>query len=290
MALLTIRTAIQDALDRAVDQLVTIGVGILTIIVVLGIARLVKGLIRRAAWSRVDRATVDPSAVTLINNIIGAAVYFAAVTVLLALWGASWSTLLTAISISTLAVVLGLQDLLKSLLGGMFVLIDQPYQVGERISIGTTTGEVVDVRLRTTILRSEEGKKISLPNSVVLATPLANLDRPVASKSVVTLTDISGRANEVRNDIESALAQPPAIDSTVIVSEEIPRDLRQSLARLFRRGGPPAEERAGSVPLRVTILLPDSQLSGTVEENTVARCMALYPNARATVRGGASIP
>jgi len=286
---LSIQSALQDALERALDQLVSIGVGLLTIIIVMGLAKLVKRLIRKAVWSRIDRTTIDPAAATLISNGIGAVVYFAAVTLLLAIWGASWSTLLTAISISTLAVVLGLQDLLKSLLGGMFVLIDQPYQVGERISIGDSTGEVVDVRLRTTILRSEEGKKISLPNSIVLATPLTNLDRPVASKSVVTLTGIAGRANEVRNEIETALAQSPAIDSTVIVAEDIQRDLRQIVARLLRRGESPTQEVLDSVPLRVTILLPDSHLSGTVEETTVARCTALYPSARATIRGGASI-
>ncbi len=288
MHVLTIRSELESAFDRAIDQLIDIGVGILSVVVVIALARLFVRMVRRIVWKRIGSNAADPDAVTLINNGVSLLVYFAAVTLLLALWGASWTTLLTAISLSTLAVVLGLQDLLKSLLGGAFVILDQPYSIGDRMAIGDVEGEVTDVGMRTTTIRSTEGHRISVPNAMVLTAPLTNFDRSVASDTVVILTGLSGTADATSATIKAALNGEPAIPATVKVSSEVPVAVRPIVRKLLGRTSPSVtEDQPGISALHVAITVQAGGKGRKPEQQTVSRMKDLYPQARITVRRGA---
>jgi hypothetical protein len=289
MPTLTVRSEFESAVDQAVDQLIDIGVGILSIVVVIALARLFVRMVRRIVWKRLGAPSMDPDAATLINNAISLLVYFAAVTLLLALWGASWATLLTALSLSTLAVVLGLQDLLKSLLGGAFVILDQPYSVGDRIAMGEVEGEVTSVGLRTTTVRSAEGHRISIPNAAVLTSPLTNFDRDVTSDTVIILSGVAGNKEAATAQIEAALSADPAIPGAVKVSSTAPIAARTLLRKLSGRS---QDARAGSQadagPLHIVITLTGDGKDRISEHQTVKRMKDVFPGARITVRRGAS--
>lgn len=287
MIILSISAKLESAFHQAVDQLVSIGIAFLYVLVVMAVARLTVRVTRRIFWKRLAPKGTSPEAATLINHAIGILVYFAAITLLLALWGASWATLLTAISISTLAIVLGFQDLLKSLLGGVFVILDQPYSLGDRISIAGIEGEVTDVGLRSTIVRSHEGHQISIPNSTVLTSPLQNIDRTVISETLIRLTRIQGDMESTRTRIESVLAVEPEVESTVTVEFDEPVTIRE----ILKKSGIPIRTKARQEgrlkPLRVEIAMPVGDITHSTEREALDRISPLYPDANITVRRGA---
>jgi small conductance mechanosensitive channel len=284
---LTIRSELESAFDQAVDQLVSIGVGILSVVIVIALARLLIRIARRFFWKRIGSTAIAPDAATLVNNGISVLVYFAAVTLLLALWGASWATLLTAISISTLAVVLGLQDLLKSLLGGAFVILDQPYSVGDRIEIDAVEGEVAEVGLRTTIVRSNNGHHISIPNAVILTVPLQNYDRAVASETVVSMTSVHGEKNTIQLQIDSALSADPPIAAAVTISADTPVGVRDLVRKFGIPVRPSAAHSLDADLLRISLVLPGGANSRAAEQESIKRMGILFPDAQVTVRRGA---
>ena len=288
LPMLNFRTELESAVDQAVDQLISIGLGLLYAVIVVALARFSVRVFRRLFWKRVSSTAMDPAAATLINNGISLCVYFAAVTLLLALWGASWATLLTAISISTLAVVLGFQDLLKSMLGGAFVILDQPYSVGDRIAIADVEGEVIEVGLRTTIVRNDEGRKVSMPNALVLMAPLTNLDEEATSSTVVMLNGVNGTKEAIKAEIESVLAAAPAVVATVTVVEQMPRSFRPFVSRLLGISGKAQPVKpTDSGPLIVRIFLSNDDDARKSERAAVKRLKSHYPAAQATVRRGA---
>lgn len=278
---LDIGARLDRALEQAVDQLVTIGAGIVSVVLVIALARLIVKFAKRVFWRRIGRSDLEPNATILINNGISFLVYFAAGTLLLALWGASWSTLLTAISISTLAVVLGFQDLLKSLLGGAFVILDQPYSVGDRIAISNIEGEVTDIGLRTTIIRATEGHKITIPNSMVLVTPLENLDRSVKSATRIWVTGVRGEKDRVAEQITAALEAEPRIEASVSVETETSLKFREALTRIGLPGGANTDQERA---LRIAIAIPGNDESRKSAADAVRRLKALFPDAEMTVR------
>lgn len=73
-----------------------------------------------------------------------------------------------------LALALAAQDLLKDIIGGIIVLVDKPYQIGDRIRLQEgVDGEVIHIGLRSTKLMTS-GTLITIPNSKILTENVSN--------------------------------------------------------------------------------------------------------------------
>lgn len=64
-----------------------------------------------------------------------------------------------------LGLSLGLQTIAKSVAGGIMILIERPVRIGDRIQIGTTTGDVIHIALRSTTVKTDDQIHIIVPNS-----------------------------------------------------------------------------------------------------------------------------
>ncbi len=76
----------------------------------------------------------------------------------------------------TLAVALGfaLKDVSSSLMAGVLILIDQPFQVGDRVSFGNTYGEVTEIGLRAVRIVTLDDDEVSIPNNKFLTEVVAS--------------------------------------------------------------------------------------------------------------------
>lgn len=276
-----------STIQTASSQLMLLAESALQIALVIVVARLATGLIRRIVWRRIDIQNVPATTYVLVNNGVTVVVIIVALTILLAIWGATWASLLAALSVSTLAIVLGLQDLLKSVLGGAFIILERPFEVGDRIKVRDISGEVADMRLRTTVLRNDEGVRVAVPNSIILTDPLTNYDEPLAAAGLIMVHHLKGDPSEVRANIERVLAQDPALDHSVRITVESQRQWRPLIhvADGFsrtRRGPVPT----GTGPLRVRIVLLEEDPARVSEREIVRRLKALYPAAEVELRRG----
>jgi MscS family membrane protein len=85
--------------------------------------------------------------------------------------------LVASVSIGGLAIALAAQDTLKSLLGSLTILVDQPYRVGERIVAGGHDGVVERIGLRSTRIRQLDGNVTSIPNENMATMNIENIGR-----------------------------------------------------------------------------------------------------------------
>lgn len=95
---------------------------------------------------------------------------------------------LAGLGIAGIAISLAAQDSLKNLLGSVTLLLDRPFQLGDRIQVGTFEGIVEEVGFRSTKLRTNAGTVITIPNSKIVNDPVENLTRRVAIRREVNLT------------------------------------------------------------------------------------------------------
>ncbi len=72
--------------------------------------------------------------------------------------------LLAGAGIAGLAVGLGAQTLVKDMIGGFFVLLEGQFNVGDVVEIGGVKGKVEAIKLRTTLVRDDEGVLNVVPN------------------------------------------------------------------------------------------------------------------------------
>ncbi|MEZ4235700.1 MAG: mechanosensitive ion channel [Myxococcota bacterium] len=72
------------------------------------------------------------------------------------------------------AVGFAFKDILASLMTGVIILIDQPFQVGDRIAFGGFYGEVTEIGLRSVRLVTLDDNLVTIPNSAFLSDPVAS--------------------------------------------------------------------------------------------------------------------
>jgi len=73
---------------------------------------------------------------------------------------------LAGILLATIIASFGVQDLLKDYVSGYYVLLERHIRVGDRITLeGVGSGTVTDVRLRVTLLKTDSGDLVVVPNS-----------------------------------------------------------------------------------------------------------------------------
>jgi len=113
----------------------------------------------------------------------GARVVHVAVLIGAVLWALSAlkvqpAALAAALGALSLAITLSLQDVAKNLVSGIYLLLTRPFNVGDRITVGTNvTGFVEYVGLRATTLRDEDGRQIIVPNTMVMASVVTRQPR-----------------------------------------------------------------------------------------------------------------
>lgn len=72
------------------------------------------------------------------------------------------------------AVGFGLKDLFADFVGGVIIIFEKPYQVGDKISIGNYYGEVTDIGLRATKLVTPDDNTVTAPNSLIFNEAIAS--------------------------------------------------------------------------------------------------------------------
>jgi small-conductance mechanosensitive channel len=82
-------------------------------------------------------------------------------------FGVDIAPILAGVGVAGLAIGFGAQSLVKDVLAGMFVLIENQYNVGDVVRLADTPGLVEKVTLRATTLRDLEGRVHIIPNGVI---------------------------------------------------------------------------------------------------------------------------
>ena len=74
---------------------------------------------------------------------------------------------LAGLGVAGLAVSLAAQTLIKDLIGGLLLIIENQYALGETIQVGNVSGTVEQITLRTTYVRAANGDLCIVPNGEI---------------------------------------------------------------------------------------------------------------------------
>ena len=125
--------------------------------------KLVKRAIRRVKKPRVD------TVVRLISNLITyVLIFIAGFSLLNNVFDVDTTALLATAGVLGVAIGFGAQTLVKDVITGLFLLLDDQFFVGETITLDGFTGVVEIVGLRTTSLRGENGEIFHIPNGSIV--------------------------------------------------------------------------------------------------------------------------
>ena len=103
----------------------------------------------------------------VVKSIVAAAIGLVAVFAILSQLGIDIAPLLAGAGILGIAISLASQNLIRDIINGFLILIEDQYGVGDVIIVGSVAGFVETMNLRITQLRNEEGRLITVPNGQI---------------------------------------------------------------------------------------------------------------------------
>lgn len=141
---------------------------------------------------------------------------FTTILLVLVIWGFSLTPFLAVGTVFAAAVGFGAQDLVRDVIAGFFILMEDQFHVGDSVGIAGTRGSVEDIQLRVTVLRDLEGNVHYVPNGQIIVTTnyTSVFAQPVIDVSVDYSTDVD-MALEVMRDELNKLASDPEWTSRI---------------------------------------------------------------------------
>jgi small-conductance mechanosensitive channel len=112
--------------------------------------------------------------------------WFVVVLVIVQIFAESLLALVLLITVAALALAFASQPLLRDLVGGLVILFEHPFRLGDRITVGEHHGEVKEIGLRAFQLAPPDGSLVAVPNATVLDHPIVNAN-PGTTDSRVTI-------------------------------------------------------------------------------------------------------
>jgi small-conductance mechanosensitive channel len=115
------------------------------------------------------------------------------------------------------AVGFAAQDLLKNIFGGLVILFDQSFQVGDKIEVGGTYGEVTSIGLRSTRIVTPDDNLVTVPNAQVADDQVSNANAGELNCQVATDLYLPGDVDESR---AREIAYQAAVSSSYVYLEK----------------------------------------------------------------------
>jgi small conductance mechanosensitive channel len=150
-----------------------------------------------------------------------------AVLMLLGTFGVDITPLLASAGVAGLAVSLGAQSLIKDFIGGVLIIVENQYVVGDSITVGSVSGDVERITLRSTQVRARDGDLYTVPNGEVriLANETRGWSRAMVELGVAYEEDLE-RALAVMRASGEAFAQNPAYQASLLEAPQVMGPMR----------------------------------------------------------------
>lgn len=148
---------------------------------------------------------------------------FYLLTQILSAIGVSLGPFIASAGVIGLGISFGAQSIFKDMLTGIFILIEDQYNVGDTIKIAGLTGSVEDLSLRVTKLRDGDGTLYIVPNSQI--TTVSNLSRDFAVGTLNVSVDARedpNRVIKVLKDLAVQVRKDEAFKDIVMADPDIP--------------------------------------------------------------------
>jgi len=131
-------------------------------------------------------------------------------------FGISITAIMSTLGIGGLAFALAAKDTLSNLFGGITILFDDVYRMGDWVKIGDVEGTVAEIGLRSTTIRTFDNALITIPNTQVSISSVKNWNRRVVGRRIklyigVTYESDMGDIRQALIDIRNMLQHHPGI-------------------------------------------------------------------------------
>ncbi|MGC1528877.1 MAG: mechanosensitive ion channel family protein [Phormidesmis sp.] len=194
------------------------------VLIVIFVTWLIAKGVRFSAFKWAEQTEGDRSTEVLIGRLGYGAVWVGGAVIALGVWGIDFATMLGALGLTSVAIGFSLKDVLSNYISGVILLSARPFHIGDQVVINGYEGTITQVQLRSTTLRTYDGRMVYIPNQEVFQASITNnTATDYLRSSVIVGIDYDANIGEARDVITQAVSAleivQPSPAPTVLVRE-----------------------------------------------------------------------
>ena len=184
--------------NTLVDFFVNYSMQVIGAIIILLVGFVVARVISRWLIRFLTQKSVDVTLTELLGSIVYFSVLFCFILISLGKFGISITPFVAAMGAFALGAGLAVQGVIGNYGAGLSIIFARPFVVGNTLSVQGVSGVVEKITLPYTILATEDGEKITIPNKEIIGQILENSFENKLVETVVTI--------QVTADVDTATA------------------------------------------------------------------------------------
>lgn len=208
------------------EKLLLIVSGLIYLFLVLLICTLIYHIVDEvlkwytARQEEASRTVLSRQLVPIAEKLISLLLLGTALIIVLKHFNIDIFSLVTALGIGSLAIGMAAKDTLAHMISGFTIMLDRPFRIGDRIQlIGGQLGDVIDIGLRSTKIKTLDNQLLIIPNSDLCNTMLTNQAFPnVRVKGRINISVAYG--SDV--DMVKSLLVSTALEIDTVLAEPLP--------------------------------------------------------------------
>ncbi len=188
--------------QKLVSTVIILVVGVLAI-------RIVMKLLQKS----LEKSKLEKAAYSLITSLAKAAMYILLLLIAASTLGIDVTSIVALASVLTLALSLALQNMVSNIIGGFTILYTHPFHSGDYVEIAGQGGTVCEINMTYTMLATPDNKRISIPNSAVVAAQIVNYS---AAESRRVEVNVSASYTAPTQKVIDALVLAGTVDDALL--------------------------------------------------------------------------
>ena len=154
--------------------LTTVGLRLLGAVAIWIVGRWLIGLALRMIGSALRKQKIDPTLIRYIHSAVAALLNIVLVIAILGFFGVETTSFAALIAAAGVAIGMAWSGLLSNFAGGVFLVILQPFKVGDFVTAAGVTGTVEEIGLFATSLNTPDNVKTIVGNGKIFADTIQN--------------------------------------------------------------------------------------------------------------------
>ena len=145
---------------------------VVTVVIVLVVTYLSAKIVSKILTRMFKRTPFPERIENWIVRISKYVIYVIGIFAAISLFGVDLTSLIVGLGAFSIAISFAMSNIIQNFVSGILVQADRVFQVGDEIKVQAYAGRVVKVSIRTTIIETNEGDIVSIPNSIFATNPV----------------------------------------------------------------------------------------------------------------------
>lgn len=196
-------------LEESVQRILGIGTRVLLTLLVIVIAKFLIVLFVRfmKKMTHVKKSRISPLMSTFIIKVVRVVVWLFALLIGLQIWGINMGPVIAGLGITGVVLGFALQETISNLFSGFLLALNNPFDIGDYVIIGSVEGTVEQMDAVSITLKTGDKKKITMANKLVLDGAIVNVSASETRRLDMTVSVAYGSdLDQVREVISSLLS------------------------------------------------------------------------------------